>query len=128
MNFTDTESQIEDIKQIFADAKREDNWNLEEEMLYSYYFVDKEVEKLEDFGHFLEEKGYDFIDIFELGDEDTNEATGEFLLHIDKEETHTPNLWRKETSNFQNSPKNTEFLPTTDGNSARSAFMTKMTN
>jgi hypothetical protein len=52
--------------------------------------VDKEVEKLEDFGHFLEEKGYDFIDIFELGDEDTNEATGEFLLHIDKEEIHTP--------------------------------------
>jgi hypothetical protein len=90
MNFTDTESQIADIEEIFAEAKREDNWNLDDVMLYSYYFVDKSVEKLEEFGNFLEEKGYDFIDIFELGDEDTNEATGEYLLHIDREEKHTP--------------------------------------
>ena len=90
MNFTDTESQIKDIEEIFAEAKREDNWNLDEEMLYSYYFVDEDVEKLEVFGNFLEEKGYDFIDIFELGDEETDKATGEFLLHIDREEKHTP--------------------------------------
>ena len=90
MNFTDTESQIEGIEQIFAAAKKEDNWNTNEEMLYSYYFVDKDVDKLEKLGLYLEENGYDFIDIFELGDEDTNESTGENLLHIDKEEKHTP--------------------------------------
>ena len=90
MNFTETESQIEGIAEIFADAKREDNWNMDGEMLYSYYFVDTDVEKLETFGHFLEEIGFEFIDIFELGDEETDEATGEFLLHIDKEEKHTP--------------------------------------
>ena len=90
MNFTDTESQIEGIKQIFAAAKKEDNWNISEVMLYSYYFVDKDVEKLEKLGLYLEENGYDFIDIFELGDEETNESTGENLLHIDKEEKHTP--------------------------------------
>lgn len=90
MNFTEKESQIADIKEIFAEAKREDNWNLDEDMLYSYYFVDESVEKLEKFGNLLEEKGFDFIDIFELGDEETDEATGEYLLHIDKEETHTP--------------------------------------
>lgn len=90
MNFTDTESQIEGIKQIFAAAKKEDNWNTGEVMLYSYYFVDKDVEKLEKLGLYLEENGYDFIDIFELGDEETNESTGENLLHIDKEEKHTP--------------------------------------
>ena len=61
-----------------------------EEMLYSYYFVDKDVDKLEKLGHHLEENGYDFIDIFELGDEETGESTGENLLHIDKEEKHTP--------------------------------------
>lgn len=90
MNFTDTESQIEGIEQIFAAAKKEDNWNTNEEMLYSYYFVDKDVDKLEKLGLYLEENGYDFIDIFELGDEETGEPTGENLLHIDKEETHTP--------------------------------------
>ena len=90
MNFTDTESQIEGIKQIFADARQQDNWNTDEDMLYSYYFVDKSVDKLEKLGIELEKKGYDFVDIFELGDEETNESTGEYLLHIDKVETHTP--------------------------------------
>lgn len=90
MNFTDTESQIEGIEQIFAEARKEDKWNTDEEMLYSYYFVDKDVEKLEKLGHHLEDKGYDFLDIFELGDDTTGASTGEYLLHIDKEETHTP--------------------------------------
>jgi len=88
--FTDVESQLEGIKEIFADAKREDNWNLDEEMLYSFYFVDTSVDKLEKLGLKLEADGYDFVDVFELGDEDTDESTGEYLLHIDRVETHTP--------------------------------------
>ncbi|HXH69749.1 MAG TPA: ribonuclease E inhibitor RraB, partial [Pyrinomonadaceae bacterium] len=90
MEFKDTESQIEGIKKIFDDAKQEDNWNLGEEMLYSFYFVDEDVDKLEKLGLQLEVDGYDFIDIFELGDEETDESTGEYLLHIDKVEIHTP--------------------------------------
>ncbi|MBA3633614.1 MAG: ribonuclease E inhibitor RraB [Acidobacteria bacterium] len=90
MNFTDTKSQIEGIEKIFADAEKEDNWNLDEPMLYSYYFVDQDVDKLEKLGLYLDKQGYDFIDVFELGDEETGESTGENLLHIDKVETHTP--------------------------------------
>ncbi|MEP7038528.1 MAG: ribonuclease E inhibitor RraB [Acidobacteriota bacterium] len=108
MNFTDTESQIEGIEQIFADAKKEDNWNTDEDMLYSYYFVDKDVEKLEKLGHHLEEKGYDFLDIFELGDDDTGASTGEFLLHIDKEETHTPQSLAKRNVEFSSLAKEHE--------------------
>ncbi len=88
--FTDTESQLEGIEEIFTTAREEDGWNLDEPMLYSYYFVDADAEKLEKLGEHLEEQGYDFIDIFELGDEETEEPTGEYLLHIDKIETHTP--------------------------------------
>lgn len=90
MKFTDTKSQIEGIEQIFAAAKNEDKWDLTEDMLFSYYFVDKDVDKLEKLGLYLDGQGYDFIDVFELGDEDTGESTGENLLHIDKVETHTP--------------------------------------
>jgi len=90
MKFTDTKSQIEGIEQIFAAAKNEDKWDLTEDMLYSYYFVDKDVDKLEKLGLYFDGQGYDFIDVFELGDEDTGESTGENLLHIDKVETHTP--------------------------------------
>ncbi|MGI9036439.1 MAG: ribonuclease E inhibitor RraB [Pyrinomonadaceae bacterium] len=101
MNFSDAKSQIEGIKEIFADAEREDNWNLDEPMLYSYYFVDKSVEKLEKLGLHLEQEGYDFIDIFELGDEQTNQSTGEYLLHIDKVERHTPESLAARNVEFQ---------------------------
>ena len=90
LEFKDTESQIEGIREIFNDAKTEDGWDLNEEMLYSYYFVDESVDKLEKLGLKLEADGYDFVDVFELGDEETEQSTGEYLLHIDKTEVHTP--------------------------------------
>ena len=88
--FKEIETQIEGIKEIFETAKREDNWDLDGEMLYSYYFVDIDADKLEELGLELEEKGYEFLGIFELGEEDSEEPTGEYLLHIDKVEIHTP--------------------------------------
>ena len=90
MEFKDTASQIEGIREIFDDAKTEDGWDLNEEMLYSFYFVDESVDKLEKLGLKLEADGYDFVDVFELGDEETEQSTGEYLLHIDKTEVHTP--------------------------------------
>jgi len=99
--FKDIESQLETIRKIFAQAKQEDNWNLDEPMLYSFYFVDESVDKLEKLGLKLEADGYDFIDIFELGDEETNESTGEYLLHIDKVETHTPESLAERNVEFQ---------------------------
>ncbi len=101
MEFKDTESQLEGIRKIFNDAKIEDNWNLDEEMLFSYYFVDKNVDKLEKLGLKLEADGYDFIDIFELGDDQTDESTGEYLLHIDRVETHTPESLAQRNVEFQ---------------------------
>jgi hypothetical protein len=101
MEFKEVESQLEGIKEIFEDAKREDGWNLDEEMLYSYYWVDGDVDKLEKLGEHLEKEGYDFIDIFELGDEDTNKSTGEYLLHIDKIEKHTPESLAARNVEFQ---------------------------
>jgi regulator of RNase E activity RraB len=88
--FKDVESQLEEIREIFNEAKQEDNWNLDEPHLFTYYFVDADVDKLEKLGNHLQSQGYDFIDVFELGDEETEKPTGEYLLHIDKEEVHTP--------------------------------------
>ena len=100
--FKDTESQIEGIKEIFETARTEDNWNLAEEMLFSYYFVDESEDKLEKLGLHLQQEGYDAIGIFELGDEETEEPTGEFLLHIDKTEIHTPESLAQRNFEFQN--------------------------
>jgi regulator of RNase E activity RraB len=101
MEFKDTQSQLEGIKEIFNTAQTEDKWNTDEEMLYSYYFVDTDVDKLEKLGLELENKGYDFLDIFELGDEETDKSTGEYLLHIDKVETHTPESLAQRNVEFQ---------------------------
>ncbi len=101
MEFKDTQSQLEGIKEIFNTARTEDKWNTDEEMLYSYYFVDTDVDKLEKLGLKLEADGYDFLDIFELGDEETDESTGEYLLHIDKVEKHTPESLAQRNVEFQ---------------------------
>jgi len=101
MEFTDTQSQLESINEIFDKARTEDNWNTAGEMLYSYYFVDTDVDKLEKLGLKLEADGYDFVDIFELGDEETDESTGEYLLHIDKVEIHTPESLAQRNVEFQ---------------------------
>ena len=105
MEFKDTESQLEGIREIFETARREDDWKLEEEMLYSYYFVDESVDKLENLGLKLEADGYDFIDVFELGDEETEKPTGEYLLHIDKVEIHTPESLAQRNVEFSNLAK-----------------------
>src|SRR5215213_6563237 len=101
MEFNTVESQLDGINEIFDAARSEDKWNTDEEMLYSYYFVDEDVDKLEKLGNELEKRGYDFIDIFELADEKTDEATGEYLLHIDKVETHTPKSLAQRNVEFQ---------------------------
>jgi regulator of RNase E activity RraB len=102
MEFINVESQLESINEIFNTARTEDGWNTDEEMLYSYFFVDTDVDKLEKLGLELEKQGYDFIDIFELGDDETDEPTGEYLLHIDKIETHTPESLAERNVEFQN--------------------------
>ena len=102
MEFNTVEAQLDGINEIFDAARTEDKWNTDEEMLYSFYFVDEDVDKLEKLGDELEKRGYDFIDIFELADEKTDEATGEYLLHIDKVETHTPESLAQRNVEFQN--------------------------
>lgn len=86
----DKEAQIKEITEIFAEAEREEGWKVDGEMLYSYYFVDESIEKLEKLGLHLEKEDHDFLAIAELGDEETEEATGEYLLHLDRTEKHTP--------------------------------------
>jgi hypothetical protein len=49
----------------------------------------------------LAEGGFDFVDIFELGDEDTEEPTGEFLLHIDQVGVYTPETLAKQVEAFE---------------------------
>lgn len=83
-------SRIEDIKKIFEAAETEDGVDTTQPMLYSFDFVDADPDKLEKLGNALDEKGFLFVDIFQLGDEQTEEPTGEYLLQVDVIASHTP--------------------------------------
>ena len=98
--FNDTESQIEGIKEIFAEAEREDNWNVREPMLYSFYFIDQDPERLEKLGDHLDAQGFDFVGIFELGDEETEQSTGEYMLQIDQVGSYTPESLAQKNVDF----------------------------
>ena len=54
----DKETQLKEIKEIYADAARDEGWDVEGEMLYSYYFVDESIEKLEKLGLQLDLRSY----------------------------------------------------------------------
>jgi hypothetical protein len=97
----ESKERLEDIRKIFDLAITEDGWDMEGEMLYSFFFVGKDPEKLETLGDMLAEGGFDFVDIFELGDEDTEEPTGEFLLHIDQVGVYTPETLAKQVEAFE---------------------------
>ena len=101
MEFNDTESQLDGIRELFETARTEDDWDVSGEMLYSFYFVDRSVEKLQKLGEHLESQELDFIDIFEIGDEETKEPTGDYLLHIDQITTHTPESLAEANVEFQ---------------------------
>lgn len=101
MEFKEVESQLEGINELFDAARTEDGWNLDEEMLFSYYFIDTDVDKLEKLGIKLDAEGFDYIGVYELGEEDSDEPSGEFMLHIDKVEIHTPESLAQRNVEFQ---------------------------
>ncbi len=86
---------------MFDLAVTEDGWDMEGEILYSFFFVGTDPEKLEKLGDTLSEVGFEFVDIFQLGDEETDEPTGEFLLHVDQVGVYTPENLEKQLKAFE---------------------------
>ena len=97
----DKQERIEEIREIFEEAKTEDNWNTDEDMLYSFYFVDTDPDKLEELGNELAEQDFIFVDVFQLGDEETGDATGEYMLHIDKIGVYNPESLAEQIETFR---------------------------
>jgi hypothetical protein len=93
--------RLAEIQRMFDLAVTEDGWDMESEILYSFFFVGTDPEKLEKLGDQLAEVGFEFVDIFQLGDEETSEPTGEFLLHIDQAGIYTPENLEKQLKAFE---------------------------
>lgn len=78
---------LEALQQMFDNIRANTKWPIDGSMLWGYFFTDESVEKLRGVVPVLEAKGYRYVDMFvpEL-DEGEDEY---FLLHVEKEETHT---------------------------------------
>ena len=93
--------RLEEIQRMFDLATIEDGWDMEDPMLYSFFFVSTDPDKLNKLADVLEEQGFVTVDIYQLGDDDTEEPTGEYLLHIDQPGVYTPENLEKQLEAFE---------------------------
>jgi len=75
---------LEQLHKLFGDLRAETSWNMDGEMLWGYYFVSDDANKLTEAGALLASEGYDVAGVFE------NEDEPGFILHVQKLEVHTP--------------------------------------
>lgn len=76
------------IIDFFENLKKENDFNIDEKLLWSYFFLDKSKKKLQEFGFKLEQLGYEFDSIFEA-EKINKEDDIEYYLQVTKIEQHT---------------------------------------
>lgn len=78
----------EAIVDFFNNLKKDNNFNTEEKLLWSYFFLDKDKSKLEDFSFKLEQLEFKFDSIFEAYKSNEEDDTA-YYLQVTKIEHHT---------------------------------------
>jgi len=80
---------IEQLEEMFSNIQSNTDWDTSGNMLWGYFFTHSEPTKLEKAKDILVAKGYRFVDIY-LSDKDEPNEPDMFWLHLEKEETHSP--------------------------------------
>jgi hypothetical protein len=81
---------------MFADIRAKTDWNLDEDMLWGYFFTNAKRRPLERAAKQLEQAGYRFVDLFQP--EGEGKPLGYYFLHVEKVETHSvKSLYRRNT-------------------------------
>lgn len=78
----------ETIIDFFKDLKEGSDFNIDEKLLWSYFFLDESEKKLQEFGVKLEQLGYEFDCIFKA-EKINQEDDIEYYLQVSKIEHHT---------------------------------------
>jgi hypothetical protein len=81
---------IDEIRTFFDEATLEEGWDMEQPKVLSIDVIDKDPEKLEKLGNELEARGLIFVDIFQLGKEDSDEPSDEYAAQLDKIAVFSP--------------------------------------
>src|SRR5688572_9752852 len=75
------------LQQMFDGIRQQTKWNIDGDMLWGYFFSDARPDRLKSAQRELEAQGYRFVDLYET--EQDGNKTGEFMLHVEKVETHS---------------------------------------
>ncbi len=75
---------LEQLQKLFADLRSETDWDIDGEMLWGYYFLDQDRDKLTEAGAVLGRQGYDVAGVYE------NDEEPGYILHVQRVEVHTP--------------------------------------
>ena len=78
---------IDQLEEMFQDIRGAGRWNMEEPMLWGYFFTDASSEKLQSVVPLLEQAGYRCVNLFEPELDEGVEPY--FFLHVEREEVHT---------------------------------------
>ena len=88
---SDDSSGRQGIAEMFAKMSSEQKWNLEDDMLWGFFFTNPTKDPLVPFSKELEKMGYRVVDIY-LDDEQKD-----WWLHVEKIEIHTvDSLYQRE--------------------------------
>ena len=80
-------TSIDQLEEMFESIRIAGRWNMQEPMLWGYFFTDISSEKLQGVVPLLEQDGYRYVNLFEPELDDADEPY--FFLHVEREEVHT---------------------------------------
>jgi len=75
---------LQNLQDMFSNMRRETKWNVDGDLLWGYFFTDRDPKKLEIASKHLVTNGYRFVSIYETDDKSTH------FLHVECVERHTP--------------------------------------
>jgi hypothetical protein len=88
---------LEQLNQMFADMRAELNykkWNVDGDLLWGYFFTDREAKKLHPVADHLTKAGYRLVNIYPTDDKT------KFFLHVERIEHHTPESLDRRNQEF----------------------------
>jgi hypothetical protein len=72
------------LEEMFENMRAHTKWNVDGPMLWGYFFLDPNADKLQKAADHLTDEGYRFVEIQPTDDGDL------FVLHVERTETHSP--------------------------------------
>ncbi|MDC8005341.1 ribonuclease E inhibitor RraB [Aureisphaera galaxeae] len=75
------------IREFFANLESGNEFDTSTELMWGYFFLDSNLNRLKRFGDEMKGKGYRFVDIFKA-EMESQEDPKEYYLHVERIEYH----------------------------------------